>query len=99
MSYGLYLSNGTDGAVITNSNNIFNEELDFELSNESLSAGSALNIQTSGAGNPFFIGIDLQMVEGQSDIQITRDLANDRLVITNTGATTRTFSAKLYRFS
>ena len=31
MSYGLYVSNGIDGAVITNGNNILNQEI-FEFS-------------------------------------------------------------------
>lgn len=100
MSYGLYISDGENGAVITNSNNIFNEEYDFELSDESISSGGQINIQTKGAGNPALIGISIVASEGAiNDLTVTRDLTTDTLTITNTGSSSQTItSAKIFRF-
>lgn len=95
MSYGLYISNGTSGGVITNSNNVLNEEYDFELINQALSAGGTYNIQTSGAGNPALIGIHLTATDF---ITVTRDATNDKIVINNTSGSSESFSAKIFRF-
>lgn len=98
MSYGLYISDGVNGSVITNSNNIFNEEYEFELTSQAISGGSSLNIQTSGAGNPALIGISLTNTGLDSDIEVERDSVNDILRIKNTGTSSQSVSAKLFRF-
>ena len=98
MSYGLYISDGVNGAVITNSNNIFNEEYEFELTSQSISGGSSLNIQTSGAGNPALIGISLTNAGVDSDIEVERDSVNDILRIKNTGTVSQSVSVKVFRF-
>ena len=95
MSYGLYISDGVNGGVITNANNVFNEEYDFELTNQALSAGGTYNIQTSGAGNPALIGIHLS---ANNSITVSRDTTNDRIVISNTSGGSQSFSAKIFRF-
>lgn len=95
MSYGLYISNGIDGAVITNSNNVFNEEYDFNFS-ESLSSGSTTTIAIEGAGNPALIGFDLDT--SNNNLVVTRDLTNDTLSITNSGNATADYTAKFFRF-
>lgn len=97
MSYGLYISDGVNGGVITNANNVFNEEYDFELNGQSLAGGSTFDIQTSGAGNPALIGINLSTSAPQH-ITVTRDAVNDKLVISNTSGGTQSFSAKIFRF-
>jgi uncharacterized protein (UPF0303 family) len=99
MSYGLYISDGKNGAVITNSNNIFNEEVDLDLSDLSLPSGGSLPIQTEGAGNPALIELSI-VASGETidDLTITRDLSTDTLTITNTGTSDLSFSAKLFRF-
>lgn len=98
MSYGLYISDGINGSVITNSNNIFNEEYEFELTSQAILGGSSLNIQTSGAGNPALIGISLSNTGIDSDIEVERDSVNDILRIKNTGTSSQSVSAKLFRF-
>ena len=98
MSYGLYISDGVNGAVITNSNNIFNEEYEFQLTSQAISGGSSLNIQTSGAGNPALIAISLTNTGLDSDIEVERDSVNDILRIKNTGSVSQSVSAKLFRF-
>lgn len=99
MSYGLYISDGVNGSVITNSNNIFNEEYEFELTSQAISGGSSLDIQTNGAGNPALIGIFIEENTGlDADIEVERDSVNDILRIKNTGTSSQSVSAKLFRF-
>ena len=38
MSYGLYISDGVNGGVLTNANNVFNEEYDFEFARDCINA-------------------------------------------------------------
>ena len=73
----------------------FHKIVDFELTNQALSAGGTYNIQTSGAGNPALIGIDLI---ANNFITVTRDTTNDRIVISNTSGGSQSFSAKIFRF-
>jgi len=100
MSYGLYISDGINGSVITNSNNIFNEEYEFEFTSQAIAANSSLNIQTTGAGNPALIAIEIEYptTSSASHIDIERDPVNDILKIKNTGTSSQSFSAKLFRF-
>jgi hypothetical protein len=100
MSYGLYISDGKNGSVITNSDTIFNEEYDFGFSEESLSAGASRTIQTKGAGNSALIGVSLESSDNNLDnLTVTRDLTTDTLTITNTGNTDiPVISAKIFRF-
>jgi len=96
MSHGLYISDGINGGVITNSDVIFNEEYDFELTSQSIGGNSSINIQTEGAGNSALIGIDL--TTSSENIEITRNSSTDTLTITNTNNGNAVFSAKLFRF-
>ncbi len=100
MSYGLYISNGVNGGVITNNNTIFNEEYGSELSSFPLNAGVSYTFTTPGSGNSGIIGISINASSDALDkAQITRNSSADTLTITNTAAYQIVLtSVKLFRF-
>lgn len=100
MSYGLYISNGINGGVITNSNVMFNEEYGSELSSLALNAGVSYTITVPGSGNSGIIGISINAsLDALDNAQITRNLSADTLTITNTAAYQIVLtSVKLFRF-
>mgnify|MGYP005704677921 CR=1 FL=1 len=92
MSYGLYISNGTAGAVITNSNNIFNEEIFFSQSG-TVTAGNSTSLTIEDVGDPSLISIDL---ETNDDISLSA--SGNTLNISNSGSVDFTFDLKVFRF-
>ena len=92
MSYGLYISNGTAGAVITNSNNIFNEEI-FSSQSGTVTAGTTNNLTIEDVGDPSLISIDL---ETNDDISLSA--SGNTLSITNSGGSDFAFDLKVFRF-
>jgi hypothetical protein len=100
MSYGLYISDGVNGGVITNNNTIFNEEYGSELTQLTLNAGTSYTITVPGAGNSGIIGIAINASDDAVDkAQITRNSSADTLTITNIASYAITLaSVKLFRF-
>jgi len=92
MSYGLYISNGTAGAVITNSNNIFNEEIFFFFF-LTVTAGNSTSLTIEDVGDPSLISIDL---ETNDDISLSA--SGNTLNISNSGSVDFTFDLKVFRF-
>lgn len=100
MSYGLYISDGVSGGVITNDNTIFNEEYGSELTLLTLNAGTSYTITVPGAGNSGVIGITINASDQTLDnTQVTRNSSADTLTITNIASYEITLtSVKLFRF-
>jgi len=100
MSYGIYISDGVSGGVITNSNVIFNEEYGSELSSLTLNSGTSYTITVPGSGNSGIIGISIDASPDALDnVQITRNSSADTLTITNTAVYQIVLtSVKLFRF-
>lgn len=92
MSYGLYISNGTAGAVITNSNNIFNEEI-FLSQSGTVTAGNSTSLTIEDVGDSSLISIDL---ETNDDISLST--SGNTLNISNGGSVDFTFDLKVFRF-
>lgn len=92
MSYGLYISNGTAGAVITNSNNIFNEEIFFSQSG-TVTAGNSTSLTIEDVGDPSLISIDLE-----TNDNISLSASGNTLNISNSGSVDFTFDLKVFRF-
>lgn len=100
MSYGLYISDGTSGGVITNNNTIFNEEYGSELSSYALNAGASYTFTVPGSGNSSLIDIAITASENALDnVQVTRNSSADTLTITNIAPYQIVLtSVKLFRF-
>lgn len=94
MSYGLYISNGTAGAVITNSNNIFNEEI-FSSQSGTVTAGTTNNLTIEDVGDSSLVSIDL---ETKNDNSISLNASGNTLSITNSGGSDFSFDLKVFRF-
>lgn len=97
MSYGLYISDGVNGGVITNSNSMFNSEFGFLLT-ASLNPGASTSTQFDGAGNASLIGTEFDDVPTNADLSISRNSTTDTLTITNNSSFVVTFTAKFFRF-
>lgn len=96
MSYGLYISDGVNGGVITNSNSMFNSEFGF-LFTASLNPGASTSTQFDGAGNASLIGTEFD-APANADLSISRNSTTDTLTITNNSSFVVTFTAKFFRF-
>ena len=98
MSYGLYISDGVNGGVITNSNTVLNEEFSYSLT-ATLAPSASTSVQFSGAGNSALVGITFSNVSPpQNGLSISRNSSTDTLTITNGGAFSVTFTAAFFRF-
>ena len=98
MSYGLYISDGVNGGVITNSNTVLNEEFSYSFT-ATLTPSASTSVQFSGAGNSALVGVTFSNTSpAQNDLSISRNLSTDTLTITNGGATAVTFTADFFRF-
>ena len=94
MSYGLYLSNGTDGAVITNSNNIFNEEIFSSVTGGTIPSNGSVNLTIPDVGNEQLISID---IESSSIDNIEATPTGNTLTLQNNGGQA-TYNLKVFRF-
>lgn len=103
MSYGLWISDGVNGGVITNSNAITNTESESAQAGTIPASGSITISNLPGAGDPSTIGITfndgLSGPNSQdSGLEITRNLAADTLTITNTTGVPKNFDIAFFRF-
>lgn len=98
MSYGLYISDGVNGGVITNSNTVLNEEFSYSLT-ATLAPSASTSVQFSGAGNSALVGVTFSNASPErNDLSISRNSSTDTLTITNGGASSVTFTADFFRF-
>lgn len=103
MSYGLWISDGVNGGVITNSNAITNTEEGLTQSGTIAAGDSVVIDNLPGVGDPSTIGITFQNaatgpVSQDSGLQVSRNLVADTLTITNTKALPQTYSIVFFRF-
>ena len=103
MSYGLWISDGVNGGVITNSNAITNTEDGYSQAGSIPAGGTVVISDLPGVGDPSTIGITFNEGSGSassqdSGLEITRDLAADTLTITNTKGVPKNFDIAFFRF-
>jgi len=93
MSYGLYISDGVNGAVITNSNNIFNEEI-FLSQSGTVIGNSTLNLTIPDVGNPQLISINLSSAADS----VSFSTSGNTLSLINNQTGDKTFQLNVFRF-
>lgn len=93
MSYGLYISDGVNGAVITNSNNIFNEEIFLSQSGTVL-GNSTLNLTIPDVGNSQLISINLSSAADS----VSFSTSGNTLSLINNQTGDKTFQLNVFRF-
>ena len=93
MSYGLEISNSNNVIVITNDNNIFNEEI-FLSQSGTVEANSTLNLTIPDVGNSQLISINLSS-DGDS---VGFSTSGNTLSLTNNRPGDKTFSLNVFRF-
>ena len=103
MSYGLWISDGVNGGVITNSNAITNTEDGSTQSGTIAAFGNIVIDDLPGVGDPSTIGVTFQSGSNgptaeDSGLEVSRDLAADTLTITNTKGVPQTYSIVFFRF-
>lgn len=96
MSYGLYISNGTDGAVITNSNSIFNEEIFLSVTGGTIPSNGSVDLTIPDVGNEQLISIDIE--SAQAD-KINAQPNGNTLTLQNTFSGQAIYSLKVFRFA
>ena len=92
MSYGLYVSNGIDGAVITNGNNILNQEI-FEFSG-TLAASQSQTVQINDIHDSDLMcftvdeGLDSASIQlsSNSNLKVDNTSLQNQLTVINEGA-------------
>lgn len=98
MSYGLYISNGTDGAVITNSNSIFNEEIFSSQSGTITGGGSlSLNIEDIGDSSLTSFTIDESTPPSQDSV-LSVSTSSNSMTISNGGLGNVVYDLRVFRF-
>lgn len=93
MSYGLYISDGVNGAVITNSNNIFNEEI-FLSQSGTVTGNSTLNLTIPDVGNSQLISINLSSAADS----VGFSTSGNTLSLINNQTGDKTFQLNVFRF-
>lgn len=93
MSYGLYISDGVNGAVITNSNNIFNEEI-FLSQSGTVTGNSTLNLTIPDVGNSQLISINLSSAADS----VSFSTSGNTLSLINNQTGDKTFQLNVFRF-
>ena len=103
MSYGLWISDGVNGGVITNSNAITNTEDGLTQAGTIAGLGNIVINNLPGVGDPATIGVTFQNAgtgptAQDSGLEVSRDLVADTMTITNTKAVPQTYSIVFFRF-
>lgn len=98
MSYGLYISNGTDGAVITNSNSVFNEEI-FSSQSGTITGGGNLNLSIEDIGDSSLTSftIDESTPPAQPSV-LSVSTSSNSMTISNTGLGNVVYDLRVFRF-
>lgn len=98
MSYGLYISNGTDGAVITNSNSIFNEEI-FSSRAGSLTGSQSVDIDIDDVSDSTMISFTIdESTPPNLDSVISAQTSGNTLTLSNTGSGNVSYDLRVFRF-
>jgi|TARA_R110000764_G_scaffold173570_1_gene260239 lipid-binding SYLF domain-containing protein len=98
MSYGLYISNGTDGAVITNSNSVFNEEIFSSQSGTITGGGSlSLNIEDIGDSSLTSFTIDESTPPTFASV-LSVSTSSNLMTISNSGLGNVVYDLRIFRF-
>ena len=92
MSYGLYISDGVNGSVITNSNNIFNEEI-YQSQAGTITGNSTLDLNIEDVGNPALISIELT-----TNNSVEFSTSGNTLSLQNPLSGDYAFNLKVFRF-
>lgn len=105
MGYGLYVSNGTDGAVITNGNNILNQEI-FEFSG-TLTPSQSQTVQINDIHDSDLMCFtvdegsdsDALAINSNSNLKVDNTSLQNQLTVINEGSTGDIFfRVKAFRF-
>jgi len=98
MSHGLYISNGTDGAVITNSNSIFNEEI-FSSRAGSLTSSESVDINIDDVGDPTMISFTVdESTPPNIQSVISSQTSGNTLTLSNSGNGNVSYDLRVFRF-
>ena len=95
MSYGLYISNGTDGAVITNSNSIFNEEI-FASQAGTMTSNSSITLNIPDINDEALMAYNLD--EDNDTEQISVTTSSDTLTLSNPTVGDVPYYLSIFRF-
>lgn len=103
MTYGLYISNGSDGAVISNSNTILNESTLNSQSPSLSGGGGSITIDVDDINDNTKMGYSLDGLtrSNQSGVNISTSTdanGQDSITITNNNSGQLDFSIKFFRF-
>lgn len=103
-NYGLYISDGQNGGVITNSNSITNSETSLSAQTGTIPANGSVSYNMTGAGDQTKIGVRFIKIGNQAPdqnddgLEVSRDLVADTLSIVNTTAVSKPYSVEFFRF-
>jgi hypothetical protein len=100
-NYGLYISDGQNGGVITNSNSVTNSETGLSETGTIPPNGSVV-FDMIGAGDDTKVGVQFARTatpqQNDDGLEVTRNFAADTLSIVNTTGVSKNYSVEFFRF-
>ena len=98
MSYGLYISDGVNGSVITNSNSIFNEEI-FSSQSGTITGGGSLNLNIEDIGDSSLTSFTIdESTPSIVDSVLSVSTSSNTMTISNTGSGNVVYDLRIFRF-
>ena len=100
-NYGLYISDGLNGGVITNANSVTNSETGLSATG-TIPANDFVEFDMVGAGDVTKIGVQFSRTatpqQNDAGLEVTRNLSADTLSIVNTTGVPKNYSVEFFRF-
>lgn len=95
MSYGLYISDGVNGGVITNSNNIFNEEI-FASQAGTMTSNSSISLNIPDIDDAALMAYNIDEDNDTESISVTT--SSDTLTLSNSTVGDVPYYLSIFRF-